>query len=246
MNQNDLKDQPNTEHYLKSASKAIDLAMAHLWEAKLKFVEVSFQVAPMKPPEDEGVMTRGTDVDGSAFCAPSSEGHPIQGIESRCCDGNLLLDSEEPRSQEYEHPHQSHSASHIFSSRVGIRTERSTESLEMKVCDAWVSVTLTAVPGLTMDDVVEEQPTKRREHRRVPSTIAMAEVTVSPPKKPCHLCIPFTCLLRILGVGVIMIGDEVCPCVVIFQAAAAKGEAPAGLPVKKIGTGAAVTTPSKV
>jgi hypothetical protein len=32
------------------------------------------------------------------------------------------------------------------------------------------------VPGVNMEDVEEEQPARRKEHRRVPSTIAMDEV----------------------------------------------------------------------
>uniref|UniRef100_A0A7N0UXX4 1-phosphatidylinositol 4-kinase n=1 Tax=Kalanchoe fedtschenkoi TaxID=63787 RepID=A0A7N0UXX4_KALFE len=56
----------------------------------------------------------------------------------------------------------------------------------------WVRVVLTADPGVSMDDVEDQDPPRRKEHRRVPSTIAIAEV----------------------------------------KAAAAKGEAPPGLPVK--------------
>jgi hypothetical protein len=39
-----------------------------------------------------------------------------------------------------------------------------------------VSVTLSVVPGVKMEDVEEEQPARRKEHRRVPSKIAMDEV----------------------------------------------------------------------
>jgi hypothetical protein len=35
------------------------------------------------------------------------------------------------------------------------------------------------VPGVKMEDVEEEQPARRKEHRRVPSKIAMDEVKVS-------------------------------------------------------------------
>jgi hypothetical protein len=40
--------QPNTQQLLRTASKAIDLAMAHLWETKLKVVDVSFSVQTRK------------------------------------------------------------------------------------------------------------------------------------------------------------------------------------------------------
>ncbi|OAY36081.1 phosphatidylinositol 4-kinase beta 1 isoform X2 [Manihot esculenta] len=59
----------------------------------------------------------------------------------------------------------------------------------------WVRVVLTADPGVRMDDIGDQEPPRRREHRRVPSTIAIEEV----------------------------------------KAAAAKGEAPPGLPLKGAG-----------
>lgn len=45
--------------------------------------------------------------------------------------------------------------------------------------EEWVSVVLSVVPGVNMEDIEEEQPTRSKDHRRVPSTIAMAEVKVS-------------------------------------------------------------------
>ncbi|PIM97853.1 1-phosphatidylinositol 4-kinase [Handroanthus impetiginosus] len=63
-------------------------------------------------------------------------------------------------------------------------------------CDLeWVRVVLSAEPGISMDDVVDQDPPRRKEHRRVPSTVAMEEV----------------------------------------KAAALKGEAPPGLPLKGAG-----------
>ncbi|XP_038692592.1 phosphatidylinositol 4-kinase beta 1-like isoform X1 [Tripterygium wilfordii] len=59
----------------------------------------------------------------------------------------------------------------------------------------WVRVVLTADPGVKMDDVEDQGPLRRKEHRRVPSTIAIEEI----------------------------------------KAAAAKGEAPPGLPLKGAG-----------
>ncbi|XP_058186748.1 phosphatidylinositol 4-kinase beta 1-like isoform X1 [Rhododendron vialii] len=40
----------------------------------------------------------------------------------------------------------------------------------------WVRVVLTADPGVNMDDIVEQEPPRRKEHRRVPSTVAIEEV----------------------------------------------------------------------
>ncbi|CAK9146933.1 unnamed protein product [Ilex paraguariensis] len=59
----------------------------------------------------------------------------------------------------------------------------------------WVRVVLTADPGVSMDDIQDQEPTRRKEHRRVPSTVAIEEV----------------------------------------KAAALKGEAPPGLPLKGAG-----------
>ncbi|KAL1538958.1 Phosphatidylinositol 4-kinase beta 1 [Salvia divinorum] len=63
-------------------------------------------------------------------------------------------------------------------------------------CDSeWVRVVLSAEPGISMDDIVDQDPPRRKEHRRVPSTVAIEEV----------------------------------------KAAALKGEAPPGLPLKGAG-----------
>ncbi|XP_047168073.1 phosphatidylinositol 4-kinase beta 1-like isoform X1 [Vigna umbellata] len=59
----------------------------------------------------------------------------------------------------------------------------------------WVRVVLTADPGVRLEDIEEQAPPRRKEHRRVPSTVAIEEV----------------------------------------KAAAAKGEAPLGLPLKGAG-----------
>lgn len=42
----------------------------------------------------------------------------------------------------------------------------------------WVRVVLTTDPGVNMDDIVEQEPPRRKEHRRVPSTVAIEEVKV--------------------------------------------------------------------
>ncbi|KAL3844739.1 hypothetical protein ACJIZ3_002142 [Penstemon smallii] len=59
----------------------------------------------------------------------------------------------------------------------------------------WVRVVLSAEPGVSMDDIMDQDPPRRKEHRRVPSTVAIEEV----------------------------------------KAAALKGEAPPGLPLKGAG-----------
>lgn len=52
----------------------------------------------------------------------------------------------------------------------------------------WVKVTLSAVPGVSMDDVDENEPTRKKDHRRVPSTIAIEEVKV---RMTCEVFIHF-------------------------------------------------------
>ncbi|KAK9096351.1 hypothetical protein Sjap_021848 [Stephania japonica] len=78
---------------------------------------------------------------------------------------------------------------------------RSTEQCDRDM--EWVRVVLTADPGINMDDVANQEPPRRKDHRRVPSTIAIAEV----------------------------------------KAAAAKGEAPPGLPLKGAGQDSADAQP---
>jgi len=43
----------------------------------------------------------------------------------------------------------------------------------------WVHVVLTADPGVRLEDIEEQAPPRRKEHRRVPSTVAIEEVKVS-------------------------------------------------------------------
>ncbi|KAL2498597.1 Phosphatidylinositol 4-kinase beta 1 [Abeliophyllum distichum] len=88
--------------------------------------------------------------------------------------------------------------SQSFSSNGGQSSEVGSYASETKDgCDLeWVRVVLTADPGVSMDDIVDQDPPPRRkEHRRVPSTVAIEEV----------------------------------------KAAALKGEAPPGLPLKGAG-----------
>ncbi|KAK3411453.1 hypothetical protein EUGRSUZ_I00214 [Eucalyptus grandis] len=113
-----------------SAAQAIDQAMGHKSEAKMKFVNVKLSVEKMK--------------------------HQATGQKSG-------------------------------SSRQ--REGEQTTDLE------WVRVVLTADPGARMEDIQDQGSSRRKEHRRVPSTVAIEEV----------------------------------------KAAAAKGEAPPGLPLKGAG-----------
>ncbi|KAJ9704074.1 hypothetical protein PVL29_005383 [Vitis rotundifolia] len=133
----------------RSTSQAIDQAMAHLWEAKVKFVQVSLSV----------------------------ENRPFGQSKNMV---SLDLDPGVRRG-----------------SRRSASREENNNDLE------WVRVVLTADPGVSMEDIEDPEPPRRKEHRRVPSTIAIEEV----------------------------------------KAAAAKGEAPPGLPLKGAGQDSSDTQP---
>ncbi|XP_043719889.1 phosphatidylinositol 4-kinase beta 2-like isoform X2 [Telopea speciosissima] len=115
-----------TDRMSRSTSLAIDQAMAHLWEAKVKFVNVSLSVEK--------------ELDNHSKDATVPESKHDNDLE-------------------------------------------------------WVRVVLAADPGVSMDDIEDQEPPRRKDHRRVPSTIAIEEI----------------------------------------KAAAAKGEAPPGLPLKGAG-----------
>ncbi|GAB4855690.1 Phosphatidylinositol 4-kinase beta 1 [Ancistrocladus abbreviatus] len=126
----------NNDRMSRSASQAIDQAMGHFREAKVKFVDLTLSVEEL------------------FYC------------------------------QSY------HGGSRISSAEHGNDQE-------------WVRVVLTADIGLSLEDIEDQDPPRRKEHRRVPSTIAMEEV----------------------------------------KAAAAKGEAPPGLPLKGAGQDSSDTRP---
>ncbi|XP_027340614.1 phosphatidylinositol 4-kinase beta 1-like [Abrus precatorius] len=129
-----------------STAQAIDQAMTHVSEAKIKFVSLNLSVE--------------TQLNG------------------------------QPEKTEVADPHDDsqHSAS----------ITRDGSDLE------WVRVVLTADPGVRLEDVEDQAPPRRKEHRRVPSTVAIEEV----------------------------------------KAAAAKGEAPLGLPLKGAGQDSSDARPS--
>ncbi|KAK9292518.1 hypothetical protein L1049_020491 [Liquidambar formosana] len=140
----------------RSTSQAIDQAMAHLWEAKVKFVHVNLSVEKKFLSQSENIEVH----DSGCHTQPVSV--PVENGSNSFQGGNGVT--------------------HV--SRAGHGND-----LE------WVRVVLTADPGVSMEDIEDQEPPRRKEHRRVPSTIAIEEV----------------------------------------KAAAAKGEAPPGLPLKGAG-----------
>ncbi|XP_024378951.1 phosphatidylinositol 4-kinase beta 1 isoform X2 [Physcomitrium patens] len=157
--------QANTQQLLRSASKAIDVAMAHLWESKLKVVDVSFSVQSRKP--QLAVLQTGScsRIGGDAVeCrSPSTCTLDGSGLQNHYTSlrgevgGATELNTRTHDKPKVKNP-------------WGKKGKTSAEDEE------WVSVVLSVVPGVNMEDIEEEQPTRSKDHRRVPSTIAMAEV----------------------------------------------------------------------
>ncbi|XP_017983982.1 PREDICTED: phosphatidylinositol 4-kinase beta 1 isoform X2 [Theobroma cacao] len=142
----------SSDRMSSSTAQAIDQAMTHKSEAKVKFVNVSFSVEKQSVSQSESV-----------------EAPDLQSGKHR---GNLGAVSVQG-GQDITHKLRAAYASDL----------------------EWVRVVLTADPGLRMEDIEGQGLPRRKEHRRVPSTVAIEEV----------------------------------------KAAAAKGEAPPGLPLKGAG-----------
>ncbi|KAJ4715294.1 Phosphatidylinositol 4-kinase beta 1-like [Melia azedarach] len=140
----------STDRMSVSTAQAIDQAMTHKPDAKVKFVNVSLSVEKQlhrqsKNPE-----------------VPYSRSAAVRATSN----GN----------------------------QAGKGVNHSSEAAHSNDLE-WVRVVLTADPGVRMKDIEDQGPPRRKEHRRVPSTVAIEEV----------------------------------------KAAAAKGEAPPGLPLKGAG-----------
>ncbi|XVF58768.1 hypothetical protein PTKIN_Ptkin07bG0092900 [Pterospermum kingtungense] len=142
----------SSDRMSSSTALAIDQAMTHKFEAKVKFVNVSFSIE--KRPVGQSGSNEASDLLSGMSCGNLSA---------------VSIQDGQPVTQKLKDAHAS--------------------DLE------WVRVVLTADPGLRMEDIEGQGPARRKEHRRVPSTVAIEEV----------------------------------------KAAAAKGEAPPGLPLKGAG-----------
>lgn len=118
-----------------STAQAIDQAMTHKSEAKVKIVNVSFSID--KQPVGQSGSIEASD------------------LLSRMRGGDL--------------------------SAVSVQDG---QDITQKLKDAhasdleWVRVVLTADPGLRMEEIEGQGPARRKEHRRVPSTVAIEEVKV--------------------------------------------------------------------
>lgn len=127
-----------------STAQAIDQAMTHLSEAKVKFVSVKFSVEKLLHSQSEDVEIADSGL-GIHCSRTQSTLDPMQ-IESKTHQGGDTL-------------------THASRAPNGYDLER-------------VRVVLTADPGVRMDDIEDQGPPRRKEHRRVPSTVAMEEVKV--------------------------------------------------------------------
>lgn len=134
-----------TERMLKSTSDAIDQAMSHLWETRIKFVHVSLTVEKQLS-------------DSSYSNAEPAPGHDIQN------DGASHPSSYSDTS----------SSCNVLNGLISGGQISTVNSSDFEC----VRVRLSAVPGVKMEDVDDQEAPRKKEHRRVPSTIAIEEVKV--------------------------------------------------------------------
>lgn len=114
-----------------STAHAIDQAMTHVSEAKIKFVSVNLSVETQLNGQPEKIEV--TDLHGGS----------------------------------------QRSASILREGVYEAATAGRGSDLE------WVRVVLTADPGVSLEDIEDQAPPRRKEHRRVPSIVAIEEVKVS-------------------------------------------------------------------
>lgn len=115
----------------RSTAQAIDQAMTHVSEAKVKFVSVTLSV------------------ETQYNCQPE-----------KTAVADLHGDSQHPASIYRESAHEAVRAKH-------------NNDLE------WVRVVLAADIEVRLEDIEDQAPPQRKEHRRIPSTVAIEEVKVS-------------------------------------------------------------------
>lgn len=213
---------PNTEQLLRSASQAIDLALAQSLDSKLKVVDVTLSVKQNSDtaPDSDNIRTSEND---NSNAVPTSTGRKNDSVYSNgfVSDNHRAagrtVESPRPNGHNLEeanrrdgtdaggHPVKDdwqgganegvdRSAGDSRSPRAGdAQSPRAGDSQSPRAGDCqspraaakgfgmeWISVVLTSVAGLNMDDIEQDpHPARSKIHRRVPSTIAMAEVTVS-------------------------------------------------------------------
>jgi len=114
-----------------STAHAIDQAMTHISEAKIKFVSVNLSTETQLNGQPEQIEV--VDLHGGSQRSASIH---RDGVSDKAAAG---------RGSDLE----------------------------------WVRVVLTADPGVRLEDIEDQAPPRRKEHRRVPSTVAIEEVKVS-------------------------------------------------------------------
>ena len=113
-----------------STAQAIDQAMSHKSDAKVKFVSLKLSVEKQLQNESKNTEITGSD--------------PAEIVSCQHGTADVAHGSGAAPSSDLE----------------------------------WVRVVLTADPGTRMQDIEVQGAPRRREHRRVPSTIAIEEVKV--------------------------------------------------------------------
>lgn len=127
-----------------STAQAIDQAMSHMSEAKVKFVSVKLSVEKLLHSQSEDVEISDSGL-GISCSSIQSASVPLQIVSKSHQDGDAVT-----------------------------HTSRAPHGYDLEC----VRLVLTADPGVRMDDVEDQGPPRRKEHRRVPSTVAMEEVKV--------------------------------------------------------------------
>lgn len=132
----------STDRMSVSTAQAIDQAMTHKSDAKVKFVNLSLSV------EEQGhIQSKNPD-------APV----PQSGINFSGMQPTVV-----------------HATSNGNQAGEGVsHTSGAEHGSDLE----WVRVVLTADPGVRMEDIEYQGPPRRKEHRRVPSTVAIEEVKV--------------------------------------------------------------------
>lgn len=132
----------STDRMSISTAQAIDQAMTHKPDTKLKFVNVSFSVEKQ-------------------LCS--------QSMDPEICDKQSNIHCCSTQSAAIHHTSNGYQDEHVLNHATS-----GGQSSDLE----WVRVVLTADPGVRMEDIEDPRPPRRKEHRRVPSTVAIEEVKV--------------------------------------------------------------------
>ncbi|GBG82219.1 hypothetical protein CBR_g34503 [Chara braunii] len=173
---------------MMTTSEVIDKALADLWATKLKLVTISMTVMKRKRERSEesgkvrDYCSHEREMRGEVMNSDVGDSHNGDaGNEAAGKDGGL---SEQDRV-------------------VAESVENLQEKEEEEEAEEWVSVNLVALAGVNMEDVeLDETNVKERkkEHKRVPSTVAMEEMKAATEKGD----------MVSIGFPPMVVGDDSC------------------------------------